>query len=42
MSLVVDDKFARLGNDILLKITRIVLISEFALLYFLTTIAALT
>jgi len=34
LSLVVDDKFARLGNDILLKITRIVLISEFALLYF--------
>ncbi|ERJ30801.1 hypothetical protein UNSWCS_1838 [Campylobacter concisus UNSWCS] len=34
LSLVVDDKFARLGNDILLKITRIVLVSEFALLYF--------
>lgn len=35
LSLVVDDKFARPGNDILLKITRIVLVSEFALLYFL-------
>lgn len=34
LSLVVDDKFARPGNDILLKITRIVLVSEFALLYF--------
>ena len=41
LSLVVDDKFARLGNDVLLKITRIVLVSEFALLYFLTTTAAL-
>jgi len=35
LSLVVDDKFARLGNDILLKVFRIVLVSEFALLYFL-------
>ena len=34
LSLVVDDKFARLGNDILLKVFRIVLVSEFALLYF--------
>ena len=32
---MVDDKFARLGNDILLKVFRIVLVSEFALLYFL-------
>ena len=34
LSFVVDDKFARPGNDILLKITRIVLVGEFALLYF--------
>ena len=35
LSLVVDDKFARLGNDILLKVSRIVLVGDFALLYFL-------
>ena len=35
LSLVVDDKFARLGNDILLKVSRIVLVGEFTLLYFL-------
>lgn len=34
LSFVVDDKFARPRNDILLKITRIVLVGEFALLYF--------
>ena len=35
LSLVVDDKFARLGNDILLKVSRRVLVGEFALLCFL-------
>jgi len=35
LSLVVDDKFVRLGNDILLKVSRIVLVVKFVLLYFL-------
>jgi hypothetical protein len=35
LSLVVDDKFARLGNDILLKVSSMVLVGKFALLYFL-------